>query len=351
MSVTPKDICRFLVWNDKFGKTQIHGMSCPHIGEFGIHRCGCTIRLAAGTVHGMVQSLSEILCRHGRGRSWDVGTCSGNPCMSPEVQSYQKSCKDEQAKSRILPKQAKPIFLGKLQKIATYIDREFSRHDLSLREKFVLVRDQAVFKLQFFAGDRASDISNILSQEVKKLPNSSGFAFNHTYGKTFRGDGKCNTFVIKRSEDKIICPVLGLEHYYKWTSDNGINISLGYLFRPVTEKGRVLDKKKLEYSAIYERLKCYLITLGIDEGETPHSLRGGFAITMAVSGAVKGPGELMQHVGWSTESSAHYYSRSKSLTDASRVAGNIAKITSDREDIESFYKTHGDISSLSPAFD
>lgn len=107
----------------------------------------------------------------------------------------------------------------------------------------------------------------------------------------------------------------------------------------------------MEYSAIYERLKCYLVTLGIHEGETPHSLRGGFAITMAVSGAVKGPGELMQHVGWSTESSAHYYSRSKSLTDASRVAGNIAKITSDRKDIESFYKTHGDISSLSPAFD
>lgn len=107
----------------------------------------------------------------------------------------------------------------------------------------------------------------------------------------------------------------------------------------------------MEYSGIYERLKCYLVTLGIHEGETPHSLRGGFAITMAVSGAVKGPGELMQHVGWSTESSAHYYSRSKSLTDASRVAGNIAKITSDRKDIESFYKTHGDISSLSPAFD
>lgn len=101
MSVTPNDICRFLVWNDKFGKTQIYGMSCPHIGEFGIFQCGCAIRLAAGTVHGMVQTLSEILCRHGRGRSWDVGTGSGNPCMSSEVQSYEKSCKDEQAKSRI----------------------------------------------------------------------------------------------------------------------------------------------------------------------------------------------------------------------------------------------------------
>lgn len=32
-------------------------MSCPHIGEFGIFQCGCAIRLAAGTVHGMVQTL------------------------------------------------------------------------------------------------------------------------------------------------------------------------------------------------------------------------------------------------------------------------------------------------------
>lgn len=69
-----------------------------------------------------------------------------------------------------------------------YIDREFSRPDLSLREKFVLIRDQAIFKIQFCAGDRISDVCNILSQEVKKLQVNSGFVFNHTYGKKLRGE-------------------------------------------------------------------------------------------------------------------------------------------------------------------
>lgn len=90
-----------------------------------------------------------------------------------------------------------------------YIDRTFLRPDLSLREKLVLIRDQAIFKIQFFAGDRISDVCNILSQEVKKLQDNSGFVFNHTYGKTLRGDGKSNTFVLERSHDKAICPVVG----------------------------------------------------------------------------------------------------------------------------------------------
>jgi hypothetical protein len=34
----------------------------------------------------------------------------------------------------------------------------------------------------------------------------------------------------------------------------------------------------------YERLRYYLLTLGIYEGETPHSLRSGWTIIMALSG-------------------------------------------------------------------
>lgn len=56
-----------------------------------------------------------------------------------------------------------------------------------------------MFKLQFFAGDRAPDISNILVQEVKEIPDKSGYVFSHTYSKTLRGgDGKSNIFIIKR---------------------------------------------------------------------------------------------------------------------------------------------------------
>lgn len=88
----------------------------------------------------------------------------------------------------------------------------------------------------------------------KKLQDNSGFVLNHTYGKTLRGDGKSNTFVLKRSHDKTICPVVDLEKYYNWSKENKVDLSLGYLFRPVSESGRVLDQQ-LGYTAIHERLR------------------------------------------------------------------------------------------------
>ena len=50
--------------------------------------------------------------------------------------------------------------------------------------------------MQFFAGDRASDVGRVLVQEIKILSDGSGLVFNHTFGKTLRGDGKFNRFVI-----------------------------------------------------------------------------------------------------------------------------------------------------------
>lgn len=166
--MTPQDVCRFLVWSDQFGKTQVHAVSCPFLGRMGVLGCACPTRLAAGTIQNMIQQMTEILRTHGRSRSWDAQLKVGNPCLSMEVKNFIKQCKEEQAKSHVLPKQAKPIFLGKIKSMTMYIDREFSRPDLSLREKFVLIRDQAIFKIQFFAGDRISDVCNILSQEVRK---------------------------------------------------------------------------------------------------------------------------------------------------------------------------------------
>lgn len=164
--MTPQDVCRFLVWSDQFGKTQVHAVSCPFLGRMGVLGCACPTRLAAGTIQNMIQQMTEILRTHGRSRSWDAQLKVGNPCLSIEVKNYIKQCKEEQAKSHVLPKQAKPIFLRKIKSMTMYIDREFSRPDLSLREKFVLIRDQAIFKIQFYAGDRISDVCNILSQEV-----------------------------------------------------------------------------------------------------------------------------------------------------------------------------------------
>lgn len=97
------------------------------------------------------------------------------------------------------------------------------RSDFTLKDRFVLTRDQALLKLQFFAGDRARDIAITLLQ-VKYLRKKDGFAFNHTFGKTLRGNGKTNTFVIKCCPNEIICPVRGLERYFEEAKRLGIDV-------------------------------------------------------------------------------------------------------------------------------
>ena len=214
----------------------------------------------------MILYLTDIFEYVGKGRFWNTALNSGNPAASETVKQYIKAIQEEQAKAHIVPRQAKPIFITKLRSIATYIDRELRRSNLSLREKFVLYRDPALLKLQFFAGDRASDVAIVLSQEVKKLDDNSGFVFNHTFGKTLRGgSNKCNTFVLKRCDDKVICPVLGLESYYAFMTNHGASLKSGYLFRIITESGRVLQKpvSYSSYTSVYGVILSHWVFLRV----------------------------------------------------------------------------------------
>lgn len=79
----------------------------------------------------------------------------GNPAACPQ---YLKLVKEEQARNHVLPKQAKQIFLSKVRTIALFIDRELRLDYPCVRERYVLFKDQARLKLQFFTGDRASDL-------------------------------------------------------------------------------------------------------------------------------------------------------------------------------------------------
>ena len=45
-TVTPRDICRFLVHKDKNEKTQVHCNGCPHLGKRGTFDCACPFRLS-----------------------------------------------------------------------------------------------------------------------------------------------------------------------------------------------------------------------------------------------------------------------------------------------------------------
>ena len=42
--------------------------------------------------------------------------------------------------------------------------------------------------IDFFSGNRSSDLGRTKSKEVLLFPDSSGLLFNHTFGKTLRGN-------------------------------------------------------------------------------------------------------------------------------------------------------------------
>ena len=103
------------------------------------------------------------------------------------------------------------------------------------------------------------------------LSDGTDLVFNHTFGKTLKGDGKLNRFVIKRCDDQMVCPVGG-----------------------------------------------------IDDSETLHSMWAGCAVTHALKGSVETKG-VMDHIGWFSKRSADHYSRSSKLIDSVNVANALAK--------------------------
>lgn len=164
--------------------------------------------------------------------------------------------------------------------------------------------------------------------------------FNDAFVKTLRGDGKCNRFVVKRCDVGDICPVQGLEEYFRVAKVHGIDLSSGYLFRPVLG-GKTVLNDSMSYSVTYERLKTYLSALGIDDGETPHSMRAGWAVTLALSGSVETK-DLMNHIGWFGKKSADYYSRSARLADSGTAADTLAKSVVDAKAIKMDFKLKAD---------
>ncbi|XP_071124009.1 uncharacterized protein [Mytilus edulis] len=344
---SPEEVRKFLIVKDCKGKTQVHEIICPNLGKSGIFDCPCPLRLSSSTVRTMLGQLKRIFENYGKGRSWDEGSNFGNPIASKKVQRYLEAITREQAISHRVVKQAKPLFFDKLRKIAILIDSKMVKGNTT-PEKFILLRDQAFLKLQFFAGDRASDLGKCLSQEIRRLRDDSGFVITHTVGKTL-SNGKKNEFSVMRLDDHSVCPVFGIEKYVSCAGEMGINLTLGYLFRILDcSRKRVLEAP-VSHSVMYGRLKSYLWELGMDEGETPHGIRGGCAVTLAVSGFGNSQ-DIMDHVGWFSRGSLDRYSRLGKMADKSTV-GNLFKQVSDNPSYaSSVYDEYGDTSKLPTAF-
>lgn len=347
VTAQPCDVRRFLVFKDSKGKTVVHNTRCQHVGVIDAKDCDCPRRLSAGTTQSVIGKLKSIFNNCGRVGLWNGR--SGNPANCPSISKYLVAVKREQAESHIVPKQAKPLFLGKLKNISAFIYGELSKTDKKPAERYIMLRDQAFFKLQFFGGDRAADLCRVLVQEVKRLPDDTGLLFSHSVGKTL-SNGMTNTFAIKRVNDKIICPVKGLDDYVYQSTLMDICLDTGFLFRLLdSSRNGVLDEH-LTYSAIYDRLRFYLNSLGINEGETPHSLRRGCAVTLSLTGEADKAEKIMGHIGWFSEGSLRRYNNIDRMLDSSAVSSLFANVADSQDEASKIYDKLGCADNLSPAW-
>lgn len=188
------------------------------------------------------------------GSSWDPFTFSGNPICSPELERYLRAVQLEQSKSHVVQKQAKPLFLDKLRSISAQIKDMLKESHLKASDRYILLRDQAFFKVQYFSGDRANVLGLCLSQEVKQFLKGNGLLFSHTVDKTL-GKGKLNEFCLSRIVDDIIWPVSALETYVEGACLLGVDLRFGYLFRTLSRNRREVTDFPVSSSVMYDRLK------------------------------------------------------------------------------------------------
>ena len=173
-SCTAQDIVKFLISKDKSGRTVVHSLSCSK------RDCSCPKRLAAGSVDSTLGRLRAIFNKLGRAND-------SNPVAHPLVKDYLKFVREEQAGLAITPSQAVPLFFGKFQRLIAHLrDLCSSSVSLSSAGKYILVRDATFFIVDFFTGDRASDLGRLQSCNVFRLRDREGFLLRFTLTKNLR---------------------------------------------------------------------------------------------------------------------------------------------------------------------
>ena len=164
------DVIDFLIWKDNFGKTVVHFDTCPLFGEKSVSSCVCPKRLSYSSVDSIIGKLRAIFNKYGRAATDSLFPGVANPAASPRVKPYLKAVREEQLGARVVQRQAEPFFLQDLVFLSSEIAKRMNVHVRSSAQLFVLARDQAFLKVQFFGGDRAGALGRMKTKEILYFP-------------------------------------------------------------------------------------------------------------------------------------------------------------------------------------
>ena len=303
-TASPSDVVNFLIWRDQFGTTISHSRSCPdRASDNG--KCPCHKGLSAGTIQNNIGKLITIFKHNGRSSPWNDELNFGNPATHVSVKEYHSLVLEEQTIARTFPKQAVPFFMDKLVSLTSFLRNLMHQPGVKPSQLYILARDLAFFSIDFFSGDRGSDLGRVMVSDVLTTPGNNAFIFNQVFGKTLRGNGS-NVFAIREVPGSPVCPVKNLKCYLSVTKAAGINLNPGFLFRSTDRHGYVTDKPFIG-TAVANRLRKHLTDLSINTGETMHSFRSGCSITLSLLGVPYAT--IAEHVGWKSVNTAIYYSQ------------------------------------------
>ena len=184
------------------------------------------------------------------------------------------------------------------------------------------------------------------------FPDCSGLIFNHTFGKTSRGNST-HSFSVRSSSNSDICPVRNFMLYLNICRLISVDISQGYLFRATSKAGHISDKPFIG-SSVYNRFKQYLKDAGLDGGETPHSLRAGCSITLELFGVSKS--DIAKHIGWRSTSMVDHYNDLKQIVKPGHTAEVLSSTASYQasssatQDAISSYQDLNELKNFNPVF-
>ena len=162
---------------------------------------------------------------------------------------------------------------------------------------YILSRDLSFFCIDFFSGNRSSDLGRTKSKEVLLFPDSPGLLFNHTFGKTLRGNST-HSFSVRSSSNSDICPVRNFMLYLNICRLISVDISQGcshwghLVQTPQISSG---FKDKNSRALVFSRVFCFSLNVRQSLAWCPSLLPAAMTIVaiLASSRSFSPPGSLL----------------------------------------------------------
>ena len=183
---------------------------------------------------------------------------------------------------------------------------------LSPLNKYLLVRDVTFFVVDFYTGDRASDLGRLEADQLFRLRDREGFLFDFTFSETRRAGQLrpfllCYAFQMYPSARFFFGLTIISQLAGRWVSLFSVNMSLD--LRNIRSLYPIARLEGRLYLHDFTSILGPRVSI---DGETPHSFRVGLSYTLQGLGCT--PVQIAQYVGWRSTEMALYYTRHSNVS-------------------------------------